>query len=40
MMLRKSVEGAGPGDRGGILGKGTLGKIRLLLSLLLLRFLH
>lgn len=27
MMLRKSVEGAGPDDRGGILGKGTLGKL-------------
>lgn len=26
-MLRKSVEGAGPDDRGGILGKGTLGKL-------------
>lgn len=35
MILRKSVKGASPGDQGGILGKGTLGKVHLLFFLLL-----
>ena len=32
MILRKSVEGAHPGEAGGILGKGTLGKVEMKIS--------